>query len=391
MFTRCAVYTRQSTASDDDLSSCEVQHETCASDIRSLLSVGWLLIGERFDYDGYSGATLERPALTRLREFMKKRGVDVIVVHRLDRLVRSLLKSAVLLEEIRLHGARLVIVTAPELGNAAVDNFMLNILASFAEFEREMIASRIAESRMRLKARGLRVGGAVPLGYSSDPRTKQLVPNKDEATIVKWMFAQAGSGQSPAQIAEQANGRGWLTKVRVGSRPERKQGGNPWTPRQVVATQRNPVYIGMFQERSSRRTGCHDAIIATELFESVGAQLDSRRTRVPGKGFLGIVWPLRGLVRCGICDRFMATHTVRKRNCIYLYYRCRSTAGGLKPCGGQVGASALEFAVLRELSLCSDPDPEVFKKLIETLSYDHRPGIITMTLFPPIEPPPGQV
>jgi site-specific DNA recombinase len=86
-------------------------------------------------------ATLERPALTRLREFVKKRGVAVIVVHRLDRLVRSLLKSAVLLEEIRLHGVRLVIVTAPEPGNAAVDNFMLNILASFAKFEREMIAA----------------------------------------------------------------------------------------------------------------------------------------------------------------------------------------------------------------------------------------------------------
>jgi site-specific DNA recombinase len=310
--------------------------------------------------------------------------------NRLDRLVRSLLKSAVLLEELRQHGVRLVIVTAPELGNAAGDNFMLNILASFAEFEREMIASRIAESRARLKARGVRVGGAVPLGYSTDPRTKQLVANKDDATIVKWMFAQAGSGQAPAKIADQANERGWLTKVRVGIRPARKQGGNPWTARQVVATLRNPVYIGIFQERGSRRAGFHDAIIATELFESVGAQLDSRRTRVPGKGFLGIVWHLRGLVRCGICDRFMATHTVRKRNCIYLYYRCRSTAGGLKPCGVQVGAAQLEFAVLRELSIRSDPDADVFKKLVETLSYDHRSGIITMTLVPPSESPPEQ-
>jgi hypothetical protein len=244
---------------------------------------------------------------------------------------------------------------------------------------------------MRLKARELRVGGAVPLGYSTDRRTKQLVPNKDEATIVKWMFTQAGSGQAPAKIAEQANQRGWLTKVRVSSHPERKQGGNPWTARQVVATLRNLVYIGMFQERGSRRVGCHDPIIATELFKSVGAQLDSRQTRVPGKGFLGIVRPSRGLVRCGICGRLMATHTVRKRNCIYLYYRCRSTAGGLKPCGVQVAAADLEFAVLRQLSIRSDPDPAVFKKLIETLSYEHRSGIITTTLFPPIEPQPEQV
>ena len=98
---RCAVCTRQSGASDDDLSSCEVQHDAYASYVRSLLNLGWLLIGECFDDDGYSGATLDHPALTRLREFVKKRAVDVIVVHRLDRLVRSLLKSAVLLEEVR--------------------------------------------------------------------------------------------------------------------------------------------------------------------------------------------------------------------------------------------------------------------------------------------------
>jgi hypothetical protein len=122
----------------------------------------------------------------------------------LDRLVRSLLKSTVLLEELRQQGVRLVIVTAPELGKAAGDNLMLNILASFAEFERE-----------------------------------------------------------------------------------------------VVATLRNPVYIGMFQDRGSRQVGCHDPIIATELFESVGAQLDSRQTRVPGQGFLGIFWPLRGWSAAG--------------------------------------------------------------------------------------------
>ena len=103
---------------------------------------------------GYSGATLDRPALTRLRALVARRAIDAVVIYRMDRLARSLIKSASLLEELRSHGVRLVIVTAPELGDAAGDNLMLNILASFAEFEREMIASRIAESRTRLGGAG---------------------------------------------------------------------------------------------------------------------------------------------------------------------------------------------------------------------------------------------
>ena len=158
-FTACAIYTRQSASSNDDLSSCEIQYRACAAYIQSMRELGWLLIAERFDDDGYSGATLDRPALTRLREMVAPRQVDTVVIYRMDRLARSLIKSASLLEELRSHGVRLVIVTAPELGDAAGDNLMLNILASFAEFEREMIASRIAESRTRLKARGQRIAG----------------------------------------------------------------------------------------------------------------------------------------------------------------------------------------------------------------------------------------
>ena len=179
--TRCAVYTRQSAASDDDLSSCDVQYEICSAYVRSQRMEGWHLVEERFDDDGFLGGTLDRPALTRLRDLVRKREVDAVVIHRMDRLARSLLGSATLLEELRSHSVRLVIVTAPELGHSPGDNFMFNILASFAEFERDMIASRIAESRTRLRARGRRLGGAVPLGYVADLHTKQLVLLKTSA------------------------------------------------------------------------------------------------------------------------------------------------------------------------------------------------------------------
>ena len=168
-------------ASDEALSSCQVQFEACAAFVRSQSFKGWVRLEERFDDEGYSGATSDRPALQRLLKLIRSQGVDRVVVHRFDRLSRNLLGFTRLLEEFRECGVSLVITTAPELGNAAQETLMLSILASFSEFERDTIAARMAESRARLKARGRRIAGVLPLGYKADPRTKQLIPNPSEA------------------------------------------------------------------------------------------------------------------------------------------------------------------------------------------------------------------
>lgn len=173
---RCAIYTRQSVGSSDALSSCEVQYEACRLYLQSQLVHGWTLRTERFDDDGYSGATIDRPALNLLLALVRRGQIDRILIHRLDRLSRNVRDCSTLLDELRRLEVALVVVTTPELGDSAQDNFMLNILASFAEFEREMIATRIAESRERLKARHLRIAGGVPFGYDSNRRTRQLVP-----------------------------------------------------------------------------------------------------------------------------------------------------------------------------------------------------------------------
>ena len=313
---RCAIYTRQSVSSDDGLSSCQVQFELCASYVLSHRPVGWLLLPDRFDDEGYSGATTDRPGLQRLLALVRNREVDRLVIHRLDRLSRSLLGCASLLHDLREYGVGLVIVTAPELGYSAQDSFMLNILASFAEFERQMISGRIAESRARLKARGMRIAGAVPFGYDAYPRTKQLVPNIGESAAVKWMFEQAAAGQTPAEIADGANVNGWRTKEHTGRRTGTKRGGNPWTARQVIATLRNPVYLGLFREDHDFRIGHHEPIVTSELFVTAAAQLLAGRTRVPGKHYQ-IDWPLRERITCAICDRPMSPHTIRYRNVLY--------------------------------------------------------------------------
>lgn len=181
----------------------------------------WTLLPERFDDDGHSGASLDRPGLNRLLAVVRSGGIDQILIHRLDRLSRSVRHCVALLDEFRRLEVGLVVVTAPELGHSAQDNFMLNIMASFAEFERKMIAARIADSRAPLKACRLRFAGGVPFGFDSDERTKQLVPNEKEAAAVRWMFSEAALGRKPSEIAEAANARGYRTKAPVGGPCER--------------------------------------------------------------------------------------------------------------------------------------------------------------------------
>ena len=381
---RCAIYTRQSVSSDDGLSSCQIQFEACEAFVRSQNASGWVVIEERFEDDGYSGATSDRPAFQRLLTLIRKRKVDRVVVHRLDRLSRSLLGCAGLLKEFRECAVGLVIVTAPELGHSAQDSFMLNILASFAEFEREMIASRIAESRARLKARGRRIAVAVPFGYESDPRTKQLAPNASEGAAVKWMFDQAAAERTPAEIADAANAKGWRTKETTARRTAKRHGGNLWTARQVIATLRNPVYLGLFREKNDFRIGHHEPIVTHELFAAVAAQLEARRTRTPGKRYQ-IDWPLKRRITCALCGRPMSPHTIRYRNWLYRYYRCRSTQGGRRPCGHQVSAPAIEGALLRNLETLWGLrlDLKHIRDHVESVVYDHRDESLRVKAIPP--------
>lgn len=325
------------------------------------------MLPERFDDDGHSGATLDRPGLNRLLAVVRRGVVDQILIHRLDRLSRSVRHCVALLDEFRRLEVGLVIVTAPELGHSAQDNFMLNIMASFAEFERELISARIADSRARLKARRLRFAGGVPFGYDSDDRTKQLAPNEKEAAVVQWMFSEAASGRKPSEIAEAANARGCRTKAPVGG---------PWSARQVLATLRNPVHIGMLKDGRSFRLGCHLAIVSHELFDAAGSALDKRRTRHAKSVRYGPIWPLKGRLECGTCRRPLSPHSTRHGNRVYRYYRCRATAGGRSPCGYQVPAGPLENAVAAQLPNRTRDDiiSQSIRQLVDHVVYDPTSG-----------------
>jgi len=339
-----AIYTRQS-ASDTGkvLSSCDAQFTICRDFVLAQATNRWQWVGERFDDIGSSGATKDRPALQRLLELVNARKIDKVAIYRLDRLSRSLRDSLDILDAFKRASVELLIYATPEIGSAATNSFLLNIMAMFAEFEREIIQSRLNDTRAALKKRGRRLAGKIPYGYDADSLTKQLIINPDEAQRVKAIFQMAADDMLPRHIASKANDQGWRTKRHIAKRSGNVSGGGLWTPRQVLDVLANPVYLGLFADGENTRFGIHEPIISQELFDRAREQVEARR---PGgkrnRNKDTMLWPLRGKIPCPNCGRIMSTHTSRRGPVVYRHYRCRSHAGGRPPCKGS-GLPAYEI------------------------------------------------
>jgi DNA invertase Pin-like site-specific DNA recombinase len=315
----CAVYVRQSAKPDGDFTSCDVQSETCSAFAKAR---GYdLLI--RIQDKGESGAGLDRPGLQRLLELVRRRLIRAVVVHRLDRLSRRVADCATLLNEFKEAGVRLMVAAMPELSGGAFDGLLLNLLSCFAEFEREMITSRIADTRAGLIARNKRIAGRIPFGYSADPRTKQLVPADKEAAVVREFFRLIEEGVLPSGIAMTAAERGWTTRS-----------GHAWTARQVLDTVSNPVYLGRFRAADGTRPGVHPALITAATFEQCAEIIASRRTGSSGPRQRTVCSVLQGKVRCARCGQLMGIHVNSRGSRRYFSFRCRRVVAGGKPCTG---------------------------------------------------------
>ena len=194
---RCAVYTRKSTEEglDKEFNTLDAQRDACEAYVASQRAEGWVLVRDRYDDGGFSGGTLERPALNRLLADVERGSVDVIVTYKLDRLSRSLTDFVRLMERFEAHGVTFVSVTQNFCTTTSMGRLTLNILLSFGQFEREVIGERIRDKVAASKARGMWMGGKVPLGY--DVRDRKLVVNEAEAARVRRvfeLFAETGSG-----------------------------------------------------------------------------------------------------------------------------------------------------------------------------------------------------
>lgn len=254
---RCAIYTRQSVKAEpgEDLTSCEARREHCAMFIESQKYEGWervrQRVRQRFDDVGESGASLERPALQRLMKACVAGQADRVVVWKLDRLTRSVQDWAKLAEFFEQTGVELTLAgQALDGAGLSVTHFVQHVLASFAEYERELIGERLRDARAARRALGLRASGRVPYGYEVNPRTRQLVPHSEESKIVLRIFERAAAGEKASEIASWLNVGGHRTKG-TARRP-----GGLWSGRTVLQLLRNPVYLGKRRADARVNRGC---------------------------------------------------------------------------------------------------------------------------------------
>ncbi|MFD0850182.1 recombinase family protein [Sphingosinicella xenopeptidilytica] len=269
---RCAIYTRKSSEEglEQDFNSLHAQREACAAYILSQASEGWTLHPSEYDDGGLSGGTLERPALQRLMRDIEAGRVDTVVVYKVDRLSRSLLDFAKLVEAFDRTNVSFVSVTQSFNTTNSMGRLTLNMLLSFAQFEREVTAERIRDKIAASKARGMWMGGNPPLGYKPDGRTLTIV--EEHAEIVQHIFARYLDLGNVRLVAGELAGEGIIAPERTAT-TGRTTGGRPFTRGQIYKLLSNPIYIGEIHHKGQVYAGKHEAIIDRTTWDSVQQML----------------------------------------------------------------------------------------------------------------------
>jgi site-specific DNA recombinase len=272
---RCAIYTRKSTEHNLDLAfnSLDAQREACEAYIKSQAHEGWKLIPAHFDDGGLSGASLERPALQNLLDQVRAKRIDIVVVYKVDRLTRSLADFAKLVELFDEHEVSFVSVTQSFNTTSSMGRLTLNVLLSFAQFEREVIGERVRDKIAASKRKGIWVGGSVPLGYRSVNKKLQVVPR--EAETVRRIFALYVEVGSVGDLARALEKQGIRPKPRQLANGQVKAA-ERYTIGPLAHMLKNRMYVGEIAYRGEVHKAEHPAIIEREVFDRVQAMLSER-------------------------------------------------------------------------------------------------------------------
>lgn len=354
---RCAIYTRKSTEEglNQDFNSLDAQREACEAYIESQKSEGWKLVRDRYDDGGLSGGTMNRPALVRLLEDVRSGKVDIIVVYKVDRLTRALADFARIVDTLDTNNASFVSVTQAFNTTTSMGRLTLNVLLSFAQFEREVTAERIRDKIAASRKRGMWMGGPVPLGY--DVVDRKLVVNAGEAGTVRSLFNLYLELNTVRDLKDEAARRRYRTKRQTYS-TGREVGGCAFTRGRLYHLLRNPLYIGLVRHKEETYPGQQKAVLNQELWEAVQAKLDGRVVRtkdqVPSTNrplLLGLLHDEGGLP--------LTTNHAVKNGRRYRYYISRSLSGKKSASddnGWRLPAHNIEMLVLGELeTLLSNP------------------------------------
>lgn len=371
---RCAIYTRKSTDEglDRDFNSLDAQREAAESYVASQRHENWVLVADRYDDGGFTGANVNRPGLQRLLADVEAGKINVVVVYKYDRLSRSMLDFLQLLERLKRRGVSFVSVSQRFDTSTPVGEMTLNILLSFAQFERQIIAERTRDKVRAARRRGRWTGGMPVLGYDPE-RSKsgdtQLVVNEDEADQVRAIFDLYLDQRSLISVVQELNHRGWRRKSWT-TRDGKQRCGSAWDKNALQILLRNPLYAGLQRLGDEVFPGDHSAIVTRRVWDQVQAILDGNR-RSGGADYRNRTGALlRGLLHCGACDRAM-THTWsrgRHRNGkAYRFYRCtKSIKEGASACPTRsVSATKIEDIVVDQVRRVG-ADPELRRQTFES-------------------------
>jgi site-specific DNA recombinase len=399
---RCAIYTRKSTEEglDQEFNSLDAQREAAEAFIQSQRREGWIALPELYDDGGFTGANMERPALTKLLHAVEAGELDCVVVYKVDRLSRSLLDFTRMLSVFEKHKVSFVAVTQQFNTSTSLGRLTLNILLSFAQFERELIGERTRDKMSAARRKGKWVGGCPVLGYDVDPGGGRLVVNEEEAERVRAIFALFEEHRSLLLTLIEVERRGWRLKSWTRKTGQFRSGG-PFALGSLRRLLTNILYTGAIRHKGQPYPGEHAAILAPGTWERVQSLMTQRATFARGRARNKHLALLSGLLYCESCTTRMVYSYAGTKDRKYPYYLCLDAQRrGWALCPTKsLPARAIEESVLgrirEEQRGIPDRDEweqidrtrqvQTLQTIVERIGYDGAKRQISIRFHPAVE------
>jgi len=370
---RCAIYTRKSTEEglDQDFNTLDAQREAGEAYVQSQRGEGWEVVGTRYDDGGFTGANMDRPALQRLLADIQAGKVNAVVVYKVDRLSRSLLDFARIMEILDRQKVAFVSVTQSFNSATSMGRLTLNILLSFAQFERETIAERTSDKMCAARRKGKWVGGMPMLGYDVAPEGGKLLVNEEEACRVRDIFDLYLRKQSLIGTVADLNTRGWTTKTWV-TKKGSLHAGAAFDKSRLHRLLSNVTYTGRVEHQGEIYEGEHEAVVDREVWQRAQATL-RYNGKTGGKAVRNKFGALlKGLLRCVPCDTPMSHSITTKKTRRYRYYVCaRAQKEGWASCPTKsLPAQEVERFVVERIKMIGQ-DPGLIADTIAQAKEQH--------------------
>jgi site-specific DNA recombinase len=356
---RCAIYTRKSTEEglEQEFNSLDAQRESAEAYIKSQKQAGWICLPERYDDGGFTGGNLDRPAIKRLVADIENGKIDAVLVYKLDRLSRSLLDFAKIMEAFEKRHVAFVSVTQQFNSATSMGRLVLNVLLSFAQFEREIISERTRDKIAAARRKGKWVGGHPLLGYDVDPHGSKLVVNEEEARQVRAIFKLYLKHKGLIPVVQELEKRGWLTK-RWQTHKGHFRGGQRVTKSSLRHLLTNPVYLGKVKYKKEVHPGEHQAIVDPVVWQQVQDLFCQQSNRSVGRTDSHAL--LKGILRCQPCGFAMTPcFAAKPGKARYRFYACvNALKRGRQACPTRyLSAKRIESTVIEQIQKLANEHP----------------------------------